>query len=141
MELVFDDNLITGNELIDTQHKELISRISRFVASCEAGEQNKVQAIKMLDYMMDYTEFHFAEEEKLQESVGYPELAKHREKHEEFKNNLKELEAFLDEAEGPTDAFVEQVKKNVVDWLFNHIKAFDRSVAEFIFLTDNPDRL
>ena len=52
MELVFDDNLITGNELIDTQHKELISRISRFVASCEAGEQNKVQAIKMLDYMM-----------------------------------------------------------------------------------------
>ena len=51
MELVFDDNLITGNELIDTQHKELISRISRFVASCEAGEQNKVQAIKMLDYM------------------------------------------------------------------------------------------
>ena len=63
MELVFDDNLITGNELIDTQHKELISRISQFVTSCEAGEQNKIQAIKMLDYMMDYTEFHFAEEE------------------------------------------------------------------------------
>ena len=30
--------------------------------------------------------------------------------------------------------------KNVVDWLFGHIKTFDRSVAEFIFMRENPDR-
>ena len=140
MELVFDDNLITGNELIDTQHKELISRISRVVASCEAGEQNKVQAIKMLDYMMDYTEFHFAEEEKLQESVGYPELAKHREKHEEFKKTVSDLENMLEESEGPTDAFVNQVKTKVVDWILYHIKAFDRSVAEYITINEKPQQ-
>ncbi len=140
MTIEFDDNLITGNELIDSQHQELISRIKQFVDSCEDGG-GKIKAIQMLDYLADYTNFHFSAEEKLQKDVGYPGLAEHQKKHEEFKNNLKELEAFLDEVEGPTDAFVEQVKKNVVDWLFNHIKAFDRSVAEFIFLTDNPDRL
>ena len=33
--------------------------------------------------------------------------------------------------EGPTEAFVAQVQKNVVDWLFDHIKVFDRAVAEY----------
>lgn len=36
---------------------------------------------------------------------------------------------------------MEQVKINVIDWLFGHIKTFDRSVAEYINICDNPDRL
>ena len=140
MTIEFDDNLITGNELIDTQHKELISHIKQFVDSCEEGG-GKIKAIQMLDYLADYTNFHFSAEEKLQDYMNYPCLSNKKKKHEEFKQNLKELEEFLEEAEGPTDAFVEQVKKNVVDWLFSHIKAFDRSVAEYIFLVENPERL
>lgn len=140
MTIEFDDNLITGNNTIDEQHKELICRIKQFVDSCEQGDA-KIKAIKMLDYLMEYTEFHFSQEEKLQEDVGYPELAQHREKHEEFKKTLQNLENFLEESEGPTDAFVQQVETNVVNWLFNHIKTFDRSVAEFIFIRENPDRL
>ena len=30
--------------------------------------------------------------------------------------------------------------KNVIDWLFGHIKTYDRSVAKFIFMKQNPDR-
>lgn len=140
MKIEFDDNLITGNSTIDDQHKELIDRIKQFVDSCQEGNA-KIKAIKMLDYLADYTDFHFTEEEKLQENVNYPGLNEHREKHEEFRKTLKSLETFLEESEGPTDAFVSQVKANVVNWLFNHIKTFDRSVAEYIFLRDNPGRL
>lgn len=140
MTITFDDNLITKNELIDSQHKELIERIRQFVESCEQGG-GKVKAIQMLDYLTDYTDFHFSAEEKLQEEAGYPGLAEHRKKHEEFRQTLKELDEFLEESEGPTDAFVAQVEENVVKWLFSHIKTFDRSVAEFLFLADNPDRL
>ena len=138
MVIEFDDNLITGNETIDAQHKELITRISAFVSACEEGD-SKVKAIKMLDYLDEYTQFHFNDEEKLQESVNYPELAKHHEKHEEFKSTIQTLYEFLDEHEGPNDRFTELVKEKVVEWLFNHIKTFDRSVAEYIFLQDNPD--
>lgn len=140
MTIEFDNNLITGNGTIDEQHKELIGRIKQFVDSCEQGDA-KIKAIKMLDYLMEYTEFHFSQEEKLQEDVGYPELIQHREKHKEFKKTLQSLESFLEESEGPTDTFVKQVETNVVNWLFNHIKTFDRSVAEFIFIRENPDRL
>ena len=140
MIIEFDDTLVTNNELIDTQHKELISRIKQFVDSC--GENgDKIKAIKMLDYLSEYTDFHFSAEEKLQEEVAYPGLNEHRQKHEEFKKSLKELEEFLEESEGPTDAFVEKIQETVVNWLFNHIKAFDRSVSEYIYMVDNPQRL
>ena len=72
LNITFDDNLVTGNETIDTQHKELIDRIQNFVTACQNGN-SKVKAIKMLDYLDEYTDFHFKEEEKLQEKSGYPE--------------------------------------------------------------------
>ena len=129
MTITFDNNLITGNETIDTQHKELIDRIQQFVTACESGD-GKIKAIKMLD-----------QEETLQEKVAYPELANHHAKHEEFKKSIQELYDFLNENEGPNEQFIEQVKRNVVDWLFHHIKTFDRSVAEYIHLHDNSERL
>lgn len=140
MIIEFEDTLITGNDTIDGQHRELIDRIAQFVRCCEQGE-SKVKAIKMLDYLDEYTNYHFTAEEKLQEEVSYPELPQHRTKHEEFKKTISSLYDYLDENEGPTEEFTELVKKNVVSWLMNHIKAFDRSVAEYINLVENPDRL
>ncbi|MCI9447973.1 MAG: hemerythrin family protein [Lachnospiraceae bacterium] len=138
--IAFDDNLITGNDMIDEQHKQLIERIQKFVDACKEGD-SKVKAIKMLDYLDEYTEFHFGEEEELQRKVGYPELAQHHEKHNEFKKTIQGLYDYLDENEGPNEQFIQMVKKNVVGWLFGHIKTFDRSVAEFIFIRENPDRI
>ena len=96
MRAEFDETLVTGNELIDSQHKELIERINLLLKSCEDA-QGKVKAVKMLDYLLDYTEFHFSAEEKLQEEISYPGLKEHREKHEEFKSAVKELQEMLEE--------------------------------------------
>lgn len=131
MSLEFDKSLITGNDTIDGQHKELIDKIDKLLTTCEQGG-GKVQAIKMLDYLAEYTDFHFEAEEKLQEDVSYPQIKEHKEKHAEFKKAVSELHEMLEEEEGPTDEFVEAVKKNVVDWLFNHIKNMDKAVASYI---------
>ena len=138
-DITFEDNLLTGNKMIDEQHKERIERIRNFVFACQDGK-SKVNAIKMLDYLDEYTEFHFKEEEILQEKAEYPDRGKHHEKHEEFKKTIQELYEYLHDSEGPTDQFSELVHRNVVDWLFGHIKTFDRSVAEFIFMRENPER-
>ena len=140
MRAEFDETLVTGNDMIDGQHKELISRINQLLESCEDG-QGKIKAVKMLDYLMEYTDFHFSAEEKLQEEISYPGIQEHKAKHEEFKQAVKELQEMLEEEEGPTEAFVAQVQKNVVDWLFNHIKGFDRSVAEYKYMASNAKRL
>ena len=56
----------------------------------------------------------------------------------EFKTSIKELYEMLEEMEGPTDAFVQAVNKNVIDWLYGHIKGFDCSVASYINVGNNP---
>lgn len=140
MVIEFNDNLLTGNKIIDAQHKELIERIAAFVSSCESGD-GKMKAIKMLEYLAEYTEFHFSEEEKLQQEAGYPGYTEHKAKHEGFKKTVEQLHDFLEESEGPTEEFVSQVKEKVVDWLFQHIEGFDRSVAEYLNYVHNPSRL
>lgn len=127
----FDESLVTGNDIIDEQHKELIEKINKLVNCCENGG-GKLEAIKMLEYLAEYTDFHFNDEEKLQEEYGYPGIEGHKVKHAEFKKAVHELHDMLEEEEGPSEAFVKAVNKNVVDWLYNHIKTFDCSVASYI---------
>ncbi|HAX52390.1 bacteriohemerythrin [Muricomes intestini] len=140
MRAIFDETLVTGNETIDSQHKELFDKINKLLDSCENGN-DKLTAVKMLDYLADYTDFHFSAEEKLQEDIEYPGIKEHKKEHEKLRNVVKELYEMLEEEEGPSNAFVEQVNKNVIEWLYGHIKSFDRSVAEYKFIAVNSERL
>ncbi len=140
MIITFDANLLTGNATIDEQHKELFGRIERFGTLCETGGA-KIEAINMLDYLSQYTDFHFSAEEELQRAANYPAFKEHVAKHNSFKQALKELEEFLEDIEGPTDEFVAAVQKNVVDWFINHVQTFDRSVAEYLNVANNGELL
>lgn len=136
----FTENLATGNEMIDSQHKELIQKINDLLDSCEKSS-DKVVAIKTLDFLSDYTEYHFNAEEQLQKDIEYPGYDKHKAQHEEFKKTVEELHEMLVEEEGPSPAFVAKVQVNVINWLYTHIQGFDRSVAEYKFMRENNERL
>ena len=118
----------------------MIDKINKLLDSCETSK-DKVVAVKTLDYLADYTEFHFGEEEKLQESIQYPGIEAHKKEHEKLRAVVKDLYNMLEEEEGPSAAFVEQVNKNVIEWLYRHIKGFDRSVAEYKFMNESSERL
>ena len=140
MRAEFSENLITGNELIDSQHRELIDRINKLLESCEDSNA-KLVAVKTLDYLADYTDFHFNAEEQLQREIDYPGYPKHKQQHDDFKKTIAELDEMLQEEEGPSDAFVEKVEKNVIQWFYTHIEGFDLSVAEYKFMRENNGRL
>ncbi len=76
MKLEFDKSLVTGNDMIDAQHKELIGKIDSLLTYCENGEE-KVKAIKMLDYLAEYTDFHFGEEKLLHVVVSFQAMLGH----------------------------------------------------------------
>lgn len=134
----FSDNLVTGNDLIDSQHKELIGKINELLKVCETKAGYR-EAVKMLEYLADYTGFHFGAEEKLQEEIAYPGIEAHKEEHKKFVKAIDELHEMLDENEGPTPEFVESVNRNVTEWLYKHIQGFDRSVAEYRNIRSNGE--
>mgnify|MGYP000600437723 CR=1 FL=1 len=45
MRAEFDESLVTGNEMIDSQHKELIDKINKLLDSCETSK-DKVVSVK-----------------------------------------------------------------------------------------------
>lgn len=134
------ENLLTGNEMIDSQHKELIEKINAVLKSCEQSN-DKVVAVNTLDFLEEYTNYHFSAEEQLQREIDYPGFAKHKAQHDAFKETIADLQDMLQEEEGPSPAFVAKVQEKVVEWLYVHIEGFDRSVAEYKNMRDNNERL
>ena len=68
-------------------------------------------------------------------------IEQHKKEHEKLRRVVEELHEMLEEQEGPTEAFVAQVQENVINWLYNHIKGFDRSVAEYKNMRGNSEIL
>ena len=134
------ENLLTGNEMIDSQHKELIEKINAVLKSCEQSN-DKVVAVNTLDFLEEYTNYHFSAEEQLQREIDYPGFAKHKAQHDAFKQTIADLQDMLQEEEGPSPAFVAKVQEKVVEWLYVHIEGFDRSVTEYKNMRDNNERL
>jgi hemerythrin len=65
----WDESLETGNELIDSQHRELIAFVDR-LKDVQAGSEAEI--LRALDDVMGFTLTHFIAEEELMKQVDYP---------------------------------------------------------------------
>ena len=87
--------------------------------------------MKTLEFMTDYTDFHFSSEEKHMTEQNYPGLKHQQKEHEEFKNTLKRIvEDF--EQEGPTRALTTSINTFLANWLIKHIKGVDLKFGKFL---------
>ena len=126
----FTPDLVTGNSLIDTQHKQLIKAIDDLLVACQSGKGRDAIS-KTLRFMSDYTAKHFSDEEQLQNKFSYPDAVNHKKLHEAFKVTVANLGKKL-ETDGATIALVGQVNSSVGGWLLTHIKREDVKVAAHI---------
>lgn len=126
----FTPDLATGNNLIDTQHKQLIEAINSLLTACASGK-GRVELEATTKFLYDYTSKHFADEEKLQVQYRYPDYTNHHQYHEGFKKVVFDLCEELKKS-GPTVVLVGKVNTSVGGWLLNHIKKEDVKVAAHI---------
>ena len=69
----WDDSLSVGVDLIDEQHKMLIQKLRDLSDAFEIGrEMNRI--MQTLEFMVDYTDFHFSAEEETMTKYDYPGL-------------------------------------------------------------------
>ena len=130
MAYAFTPDLLTGNNTIDTQHKELIAAINNLLEACSQGKGRAVLT-DTAKFLYSYTSKHFADEEKLQLASKYPDYANHKQYHEGFKQVVMDIINELDK-EGPTIVLVGKVNSSIAGWLINHIKREDVKVAAHI---------
>jgi hemerythrin len=130
MAYAWTDDLATGNEAIDTQHKQLFKAINDLIDACFTGAGHE-KLDPTVQFLVDYTEKHFADEEKLQQQCGYPEYSQHKKLHEGFDRTVVEIAEQL-KKEGPTPALVRKVNSSLGGWLIHHIKDEDKKMAAYL---------
>lgn len=126
----WDESWETGNQLIDSQHKEFIRRINNLLEACSLGK-GRDEIFSAAQFLTEYTDKHFGDEEKLQKQYAYPDRVNHKKMHEGFKKTVKEINERL-EKEGSSVALVGKINSDVAGWLINHIKKQDVKVAKHI---------
>ncbi len=135
MAFTWNPSLETGNQIIDSQHKELIKAVNDLLDACQQG-QAADKAGKTLDFLISYTKRHFADEEALQNRSNYPDRHNHRKLHESLLKTVADLAAEMKKS-GPTPVLVNKLVRNVGDWLVNHIKKEDAKVSAHINSSPN----
>jgi hemerythrin len=126
----WDSDLSVGIDLIDEQHKMLIDKLNDLSAAVD-NKRGVPKIIKTLDFLIEYTDFHFGTEKKNMEEYCYDAIDFHLQQHEKFKNTLKDLEMDFEE-EGVTESLASAIDTFMINWLINHIKVVDVEFGAFL---------
>jgi hemerythrin len=133
--IAWSDDLETGNAEIDSQHRQIFRLTNSLAAACINGRKPDMLS-SAIEFLVNYTVRHFADEEALQEAYHYPALEEHKKLHEEFKETVASLAARF-KNEGSSELLFDQVNSIIVRWLIQHIKQEDYKIAEFIRKQEN----
>ena len=119
-----------GNDVIDAQHEELFHRIEKLlvIASSADLEENRKQCERMLDYLADYTDFHFNAEEALQNRENYVDYERHKKIHQEFRNTITVYCARI--REDFSAAMLKRFLGMLLTWLTVHVQGCDQKIAK-----------
>ncbi len=130
MAIEWQEELATGIEHIDAQHKGIFARFAAFSTACDAGCA-KDEIINLMDFLKDYTRDHFCDEEKAMLESEYPDLSIQQENHKMFLDEVAELKRKVGEKE-PDMAEILAMKRLLIRWLIQHIKHMDKAFADFL---------
>lgn len=130
MVIEWQQGLVTGNEEIDRQHKEMFRRFNNFQSAFNQGKARK-ELYDLLTFLNDYVSSHFAMEEELQVQHCYPVYMSHKEEHDDFIRKLRKMEERLDTI-GATATQVILTNMALAVWLTKHISGSDREFAAFL---------
>jgi hemerythrin len=126
----WSDQLLTGIDRIDRQHKEIFWRAKNLIDyDPDEGSRKKIE--DMLLFLGNYVENHLKEEEQIQISHSYPEYGNHKAEHEIFRTKYRTLvERYL--KSGADKGLIAEIAMMTMDWLGNHIYETDKKLAIYI---------
>jgi len=112
-------------ESIDKQHKQLfeMGQTMSDLVHHHSGEDIYDELNAMFCELIDYTKYHFSEEEKLMAQVNYPDIADHKVQHQNFIDKLMSFD--LGEMDNDQGQFALTLLKTVATWIFKHITGDD----------------
>jgi hemerythrin-like metal-binding protein len=114
---------------LDNHHHRLFEILNELFTLMAEGAEDK-PVIRVLEELLDYTHYHFDEEEKIMAKMGYPDLEEHRQLHQHL---IELMKGFYAEAQDGMAIFVATKVANIgLEWLKSHILAADHKYYEYM---------
>lgn len=110
----------------DDQHRKLVELINQLHDAMKSGEGNTMLGV-VLQSLISYTATHFADEEKMMQANGYPDLAKHKAAHESLVKQVLDLQKKF---QGGTEILTLPVMTFLKNWLVTHIQGEDKKYGQ-----------
>lgn len=123
------EDLLTGNALIDSEHKELFAAVNKLMDACAQGK-GRDQIQKTVQFLTDYVAKHFRDEEGLQTKSNYPGYPAHKQFHDGYRRKLGEVSQELVREGASVKALGDL--NGVVAILVSHIRTEDKRLARHI---------
>ncbi len=117
-----------GESFLDAQHKGLFEIVDRLYSAMNSGKGNEITGSILLE-LERYSIFHFTEEEKFMNQVGFPNLENHKAEHRKF---IEEVSAFKSDMKEGKIGISYNLLKFLEDWLIAHIQNSDAEYCRFI---------
>jgi hemerythrin len=127
------EDLATGIQTVDEQHRELFRRINALVAAIKQARcKDEIDAT--IRFLEEYSRTHFADEERAMKESSYDGLAEHQKQHAVYLANIAELqqEAAAPRVRGVSYDLSVTTNQIVVDWIVDHIMKVDRKFGAFL---------
>lgn len=122
-----------GVDIVDEQHLKLFDLINELYANLLRDSQRQKSSnnektdktmLRIVDELVDYTAYHFIEEENMLESTGYPQLQEHKILHMEMIKKVKNIRDRINR-EGSGVYIAYELLDLLGTWLVEHILKVD----------------
>ena len=126
-----------GDEVVDSQHRELFERTEHLLKTIQSEDTaaRKEECINTILFLKIYAIEHFAAEEKYQESVNYKYLDVHRKIHEKFTGSVREAEKKMLDSDFSM-ASIKEFTGFLTAWLTYHVAGADQKIRTGDRITD-----
>lgn len=122
------DTYNIGVDEVDSQHRQLADMVTRLETSLATDQESK-ELGNTLKFLVDYTKKHFAAEEDLMVSSGFPGLTQHKKLH---KTLIQEVTGVLIGLKKGQALEPQKLITFLTEWLVNHILEEDKQIGDFI---------
>lgn len=130
MTISLPDQLVTGIEGIDDQHRALI-HWARTVNSLDATIGSQATLRQASQFLIAYARFHFESEEYAMAASGFEAIGQHRREHSMLRRQLSKLNEAIGEKYGCAVKTVCAMQRMFQGWIQNHITATDLAFASY----------
>jgi hemerythrin len=122
------EEYLANVKVFDKTHQTFFEKANQLYEAVTRGQAESVIE-GALNFLIQYTQDHFAEEEQLMKKYGFPGLDVHQKKHEDLKKEVLEYKRRFGTDESMDDInFIKFLK----DWIVDHILTVDRKYGPFL---------